>query len=99
MTQAAPDADGNRDVVDTMLALAPDFGQALQRRDLLKRHDPPGQPGGGIGQGQWGGPMTRVEQAAAATTLLMVRHAAGVPEEAVRKLLDDLRGQAHACLR
>ena len=99
MTQAAPDADGKRDVVGTMLVLASDFGQALRRRDLLKQ-DPPGQPGGGMGQGQWGGPTTtRVEQAAAATTLLMVQHTAGLPEEQIKKLLSDLRGQAHICLR
>lgn len=82
-----------------MLALAPSFGKALQRRDLLSQPDPPGQPGSGIGEGPWGGPMRRVEQAAAATTLLMVQHAAGSPKEAVRKLLNDLRGQAHVCLR
>ena len=99
MTQAAPDADGNHDVVATMLALAPDFGQVLQRRDLLKQQGPPGQPAVGIVEGQWGGPLTRVEQAAAATTLLMVQHAAGLPEEQVHNLLNDLKSQAHVCLR
>jgi hypothetical protein len=82
-----------------MLALAPDFGQALLRPGLLSHPDPPTQPALGIGEGQWGGPLTRAQQAAAGTTLLMMQHAAGSPEEQIKKLLNDLRGQARVCLR
>lgn len=92
MTQAGAGADASLQFTCTVLALTTTFGRALERPGVLTQQDPPGQPAAS-------GSMTRVERAAAATTLMMVQCTAKLPEKEMLELLGTLSHAAPICLR